>query len=78
VPRYAVQFISKITMTMLNKEKDATFEFVLNQMRGGFNPKFMVTYHYRHPSEFGWRVIESVDTLREHLKNPLKSVQFSN
>lgn len=49
-------------MTTLNKEKDATLEFVLNQIRSGFNPKFMIAYHYGHPSEFGWRVIENVDT----------------
>jgi hypothetical protein len=49
-------------MTMLNKEKDATLEFVLNQINSGFNPKFMITYHYRHPTEHGWRVIENVST----------------
>lgn len=49
-------------MTMLNKEKDATLEFVLNQINGGFNPRFMITYHYRHPTEHGWRVLENVGT----------------
>jgi hypothetical protein len=49
-------------MTMLNKEKDATLQFVLNQINSGFNPKFMITYHYRHPTEHGWRVIENVST----------------
>jgi hypothetical protein len=47
---------------MPNREKDATLDFVTNQIDCGFNPKFMITYHYRHPSEFGWRVIENVDT----------------
>ena len=49
-------------MTILNKEKEATLEFVLNQINSGFNPKFMITYHYRHPTEHGWRVIENVST----------------
>ena len=49
-------------MTILNKEKDATLEFVLNQINSGFNPKFMITYHYRHPTEHGWMVIENVST----------------
>lgn len=49
-------------MTMLNKEKDATLEFVFNQIDSGFNPKFMITYHYRHPTEHGWRVVENVST----------------
>ena len=49
-------------MTILNKEKDATLEFVLNQINSGLNPKFMITYHYRHPTEHGWRVIENVST----------------
>ena len=46
---------------MSNREKDATLDFVANQIDCGFHPEFMVTYHYRHPSEFGWRVIEGVD-----------------
>ena len=47
---------------MPNREKDATLNFVTNQIDCGFSPKFMVTYHYKHPSEFGWRVIENVDS----------------
>ena len=47
---------------MPNREKDATLDFVTNQIDCGFDPKFMVTYHYRHPSEFGWRVVENVDS----------------
>jgi hypothetical protein len=46
-------------MKTLNKEKDATLEFVIDQIDKGFDPKFMITYHYRHPSKFGWRVLEN-------------------
>lgn len=44
----------------MNKEREETLQYVLNQFQMGFDPQFMVTYHYKHPSEHGWRTLEYV------------------
>lgn len=48
-------------MSKENKEQKATLDFILNQYAMGFEPRFMVTYHYYHPSERIRRIKEKND-----------------
>lgn len=34
-----------------NQEQTDTYEFLCNQLDKGFTPRWMITYHYKHPSE---------------------------
>jgi len=34
-----------------SKEQTETEKFLFNQLDNGFNPKWFITYHYKHPSE---------------------------
>ncbi len=35
----------------MQSEKPETEYYLLNQLQNGFNPKWFITYHYKHPSE---------------------------
>ncbi len=36
----------------MNTEKPDTARYLLNQLENGFKPKWFITYHYLHPSEW--------------------------
>lgn len=42
-----------------NQEQHETELFLQDQLERGFNPRFMISFHYLHPSEMCWRTYET-------------------
>jgi hypothetical protein len=48
------------TSTITNRDlKTASIDHVMSQIQWGFQPHWLLTYHYGNPYERGWRVIET-------------------
>jgi len=43
---------------MKNQFQTETELFLKNQIKLGFNPKWFITFHYHHPAEKCWKIIE--------------------
>lgn len=49
----------KNNILISNQEQYETELFLKDQLERGFNPRFMISFHYLHPSEMCWRTYET-------------------